>query len=756
MTYHYRSIPSQLDRRLLSVNGLSPWDGYTASSRKQMFSSHIAQRLVIKGATERYCQTGMEREFGKYTFALKIPVNAQIIQIIDRYPETIDKDAIRYNPQSLIVYEDVDTKEISVLSIPKFCSYHQYFGFEYKAGAGLSKIRAEAFVPAGEILVDTPAKTDDGGYMYGAECNIAYMSLPGVAEDGIVISRQALHKFAYKIYESRSVEWGSKKFPLNLYGDENNYKPFPDIGEYVREDSIICALRSHNKNTAMMDQSIYALMKPDATYDSKTYASRSGGRIVDIKVQHDQYSAPASTPQGMEVQPEKYDKARRKFHQEILNVYERLRRKHGVNLQLSHEFHRMIVESMGVIKNDDTLKIQKLYRKTPLDDWRIEFIIEHEIVPDIGSKLTDTFGGKGVVCQIRDESEMPVDEHGNRAEMVFYGNSTVNRMNLGRKFEHYINAASRDCRKAILRQLMTLAPHAAFNNGVTLSMSGTITHDEVNTILASSAKDHQLLNKLNKLEMEYPAIFNTAWEYLMGYYQIVVPKQYNWFQNGTYQHTRAEHLMSVLKKGIYLYMPPDRETEDTDVVRELQAKYRPVYGPVTYVGNSGKTVTTKKPVRIGSQYIMLLEKTGDDWTAVASAKTQINGVLAQITNADKYSQSWRNQAIRAYGESEVRILVSYVGPRVTADLLDRNNNPEAHKAMLYAILQAPCPTNIKSSVDRKKVPMGGSKPLQLVNHILECGGTRFKYTPYRPLWVNPNVTVLPAPIVNRSDSKGIQ
>lgn len=32
-------------------------------------------------------------------------------------------------------------------------------------------------------------------------------------------------------------------FPLNLYGDENTYKPFPNIGDLVREDGMIVALR---------------------------------------------------------------------------------------------------------------------------------------------------------------------------------------------------------------------------------------------------------------------------------------------------------------------------------------------------------------------------------------------------------------------------------------------------------------------------------------------------------------------------------
>ena len=62
-----------------------------------------------------------------------------------------------------------------------------------------------------------------------------------------------------------------------------------------------------------------------------------------------------------------------------------------------------------------------------------------------------------------------------------------------------------------------------------------------------------------------------------------------------------------------------------------------------------------------------------------------------------------------------------------ADILDRNNNPATHMHILRNILQAPQPTNILSVVDRNIQPLGGDKPLQLVRHIGEVSGWRFKY-----------------------------
>lgn len=692
--------PNQLHREFLGVNGLNPWDGANSSSRKQMFSSHIGQTLVIKGATERYNQTGMEREFGKYTFSTKMPCNAQILKVVDRYRRTHDQDSIATNPQTVIIYEDVDTKEIGMVSVQGYCSMHQYFGFEYKPKQGMSEIRVGAFVRKDTILQDSPSVTSNGGYMFGRECNMAFMSMPAASEDGIIISRDILKEFGFCTFETRVIEWGNKRFPLNLYGTDTHYKPFPDIGDRVRSDGLLMCLRTYDENLAVIEQNVKALQTPDFIFDKRVYAGGADGTVVDIRVHHDRDNMHASTPSGMELQAEKYDNARNQFYQEIIAEWQLLKRQRGESLRLTPEFHRMVVEAISVVGDSKGKRVQKLYRQAPLDDWRIEVVIKYDIVPTVGFKLTDCHGGKGVICHIAEPHEMPVDEAGNRADIVMDPNSTISRMNLGRLNEQYINSARRDVAKK-LRDLL----------GVTKG-------------------DRDCEIKVAKLEQSNPEKVDIAWNYLMGYYQFVSPKMFVWFTSGEYQASRVRHLAEVCKKEIYNYLPPDNDPEFETIIAQLEQHYRPTYGPVSYIGNSGVRVTTVDPVRIGSVYIMLLEKTADDWTAVSSGKTQHFGVLSQVTNADKFSQPTRQQAIRALGESEVRIYVSYVGPKTTADILDRNNNPATHRQILDSILSSDQPTNIDSAVDRKKVPLGGSKPLQLVKHVAECAGWRFRYAPH--------------------------
>lgn len=717
MSAEYTPPPSELRRELLGVLGLNPFDAYDSSSRKQMFASHISQALVIEGSTERYIQTGMEREYGKYTFSVKMPVDAEIIRIIERYPRTIDAESIGHNPETLVIYEDVETKQVGCISLVDYFSHHQYFGFPYKRKPAVTKLRAGEFIKGGTILQDSPSVTDQGGYKYGRECNVAFMSHPAVAEDGFIVSRDLLKKFRFKTYETRVVEWGSKSYPLNLYGDENTYKPHPNIGDLIRADGVLMALRQHSEPFAPVEMSSRRTRQIDPIYDTSYYAAGPGeimdngrvvsGRVIDIRVMHDPESTVPTTPVGMEAQTNRYNEARLQYYQEIYNVYQRLRRSRGNNLSITHEFDRLVVEAiavLGVIRptasNKETPeRVNMQYRGIPLDDWRVEFVIEYTVEPTIGFKLTDTHGGKGVICHIAEPHEMPVDSAGNRADIVVDPNARVSRMNIGGMYEPYINAASRDLAKEIRR---ALAGSDTVPEGWSISKSGNLQE-----------------------------VQERCWARLMRYLQIVTPHTYRNFLN--FNPTQIiSYLEHIVKEGmIYLYYPPDNEAEGMQIVSQIQAEFAPTYGPVTYTGYSGKQCTTVNNVRIGSMYIMLLEKTGDDWTAVSSGKWQNFGVLAQINNRDKYTQPTRNQSIRFDGETENRILTAYDGPLTAAEMLDRNNNMLSHRQMNDAILTAQYPTNIENAVDRSVNPLGNARPLQLVKHYALCGGWMYDYVPHQ-------------------------
>jgi hypothetical protein len=391
---------NELHPYLLGICGMNPWFMHNSASRMHMMSSHLGQMLTLNHSSERRFQTGMERKFGEYTFNVKIPVDAEVLHLVERYANTGGPDSIEVNPQTIVIYEDVDTKVIGMVSLTDYCSNHQYFGFKYVQGKDLSKVAVGAKLAKDSVLLESPSITDEGDYKYGLQGNVAFMSLPSTSEDGVLVNRNFLPKMGFRTYETRISEWGSKKLALNLYGDRDeqgnflNYKAYPDIGQVIRPDGLLMATRSYDPlELAVVEQGINDLAEVDFTFDTTLYANGPGGRVVDIKIHHG-LNRRNFAECHMDEQSQKYDDARRAYFQRIVKIWTDLHRQRGDALELTPELHRFVVEAQSVVSEVATGQgVSKMYRKTPLDDYWVEFTIEYDTIPGTGFKITDLHGG---------------------------------------------------------------------------------------------------------------------------------------------------------------------------------------------------------------------------------------------------------------------------------------------------------------------------------------------------------------------------
>lgn len=386
---------NEIHRNLTGIMSLNPFDSTNSSSRKQMFSSHIQQRLVVAQPSVKKIQTGMEFEYGKYTFSNVMPEDGRILKVITRYPENeYVADGFKFSPETVAIYES-EKGEIGMITLEKFFSLHPQFGFEYKKGKALEKIIPNSFISKGEVFYDSPCKGPNGEYNYGTELNVAFMSHPCVSEDGIGISRDVLPKLRFRMYEKRVVEWGRDLYPLNLYGNDKTYKIFPDIGDYVHPNNehkgLLMALREYDPAMLGIEQSVKALQKLDPVFDKATYVSGECGRVVDVKVYHQPIAKGETICDEMMEQPIRYRDALLEFRKKILEEYFKLKRQRNGNVKLTPEFHRYIVECMAILNQTvDNVKtnLQLTYKNVPINEWRAEFVIEYIVTPDVGSKLS--------------------------------------------------------------------------------------------------------------------------------------------------------------------------------------------------------------------------------------------------------------------------------------------------------------------------------------------------------------------------------
>lgn len=676
--------PSELSVVYCAVNSLNPWFNSTSPARAMMFASHMGQRLTINGGTVRRTFTGTERRYGAFTHHVKIAENANVIGVVKKYAEAFGTTREVESPLVSIVMEYKETRnmEIDVVNYKPYYCTHQFFGFKYERTKAWDAIMSgRTMIARGTVLADSPAITATGDYAYGIEVPIAFTSHPSGIEDGIRISEDLVKKLVTKGFGRRTASWGKNYIPLNLYGDDLNYKPFPDIGQEIREDGLVFALREFDEDTAPVNMTAAALRRP-TQFDKRVYGL-AGSKVIDINViKGTRQSGNLSVE--MDAQPLKYWEKTLNYYQRILSINEKLRAQRRGDYKISKNFDRLLVEAEAILESTKRNNIILAHRKIPVDDWYVDLTYEYDYYPTIGSKITDTHGGKAVIVDIVPTRCMPIDKDGNRAHAEMDCGAAVNRLNYGRLYEQYINAS----RLATWKKVCNMVA-----NGTPLDV---------------------------------------VWEYVLGFYKILAPLMVDKFEKPGFD--KKAHIEELVRDDFYLYMPTDNPVDYRVAIKMLQKDYPPCHDVVQYETTTGQKLVTKVPVLIGGLYMIVLERAGNTFAAVASAKRQHYGIPAKQSKADKFSNPFKRNPTRAIGESECRLYSDSIGGDTVAEIFDQTNNPHSLNAILNKLIRTDYPSEIDVIVDRNEIPRTGGRVKELQDHIMACGGYRFvRGNPYAAL-----------------------
>lgn len=692
---------------MLSIHALNFSVLHNSPSRSTMFAGHISSRLVTNHCEEPRTQTGIEHEMGKYTFDVKMPVDGKVIGYVKRYPEGVSNSSMRHNPETYVFYISRETNKLCHFVIPDFKSYHQYFGYKLKKTANVSRISRGANLPKDMVFAHSPSVGENNSFMYGVNLVMASMGLPGVAEDAVIISESAQKKLQFYLYDRRQEEIGEKELPLNLYGDTETYKAFPDIGTCIREDGLLMMKREYSDGVGPANLSIYSLQEPDHVTDKACYV-RGGktikdgmvvenGRVIDIKV-YKNNNVERRLPSPADEQVERYYQECRNFYETIVKLHEGQKAEHkrmyGKALECDYATKRLMVEAFVMTNRpiqgvDKSVKL--LHRKTPIDEYRIEFTIEYLITPTVGFKITDKHGTKGIIVEVRPDHLMPVDVNGRRVEVILSHDSVVGRTNLGRLYEHYFASAAEDVTDRIRLMVHGSREPSDFK-------TGTLPKDK----------------------------FDEAYGYMLHYFKQFSDRQYEFYASLS-DKEKIEALDLVMHRYITNYIPIDNNITLPQAVANVEREIKPTYEPVSFIGKDGRRKKTNRPVRVGTMYFMLLDKIADDWSSASSAKRQQSGVLTSISKSEKFSRPYRQTPTKTISEPDGRIYSGYLDPYALPEMMDMANNPETERLYLKTIMTAEKPSAIYKIIDRDVHPYGSHRPLQLVQHMFNSVGMEIKH-----------------------------
>lgn len=368
------------------LDTLSHFRANTSSQRASMFQNAASQFEVVSGNETAKFQTGYETKYGKYEFNDSVrDQDVQIVDVIPKFGLSMYNDKIRTNPKYTVIYIGADDGLIGYFTISDWKELHAGFGYRNKMLAKTYPAPGD-FVPKEQKFVTAP-NHDGPLYNIGVNANVCYIPMWDTTDDAFVISKSLAERMTHTVISKREITIDLNTRPLNLYGDDTDYRCFPDIGMPVRDDGILIALRKVDENSFISDFSNDALSVPRQMHDNLVMAP-PGATIVDIQVyiNHREIKNVADTcyTQLME-----YYRLHENYYVAVIDTYEKLTQQ---GYKCNSAFNNLVTrckcfsytrggKSMILVDKKDVIKNVKL---------EITYAYEERIAQ--GYKLTGTDG----------------------------------------------------------------------------------------------------------------------------------------------------------------------------------------------------------------------------------------------------------------------------------------------------------------------------------------------------------------------------
>ena len=675
--------PVQLLGAAMLVNPLAD---HTSSQRLMMFSNHLPQAQMIHGCEQPRVFTGYESVLGDYEFnTTERDQDIQIREVIPRFAVVNSTRVIKENPYHIIVYRGDSDNKVGYFTLDKYTMRSEGFGYKNVwFTEGVNQLHKGNYIPKELKLCTSPAHKGNM-YMQGTNLRVAYMSLPEVTEDAFIISESAAKKFETETYGEISFKILPNQIPLDLYGDEDEYRFMPDMSEKVREDGILCALRTPTPTSIIYDMAPENFRTVQHLHDMVIYAP-PGAEIVDIDVVVNRAcSSKIKTPKEVFAQVEKYRDA---INRSNLRIWEAYQDAVQEGLEVTPAFNNLVTRAVGSLLIDNVRipgfnrrsNVSAVRRKEQIEFIYITVVYRHNHKCTNGLKLANRYGGKGVIAGIVPDDKMAIDEEGIRAEVCIDPISVFNRMNPAAWFEQFFNRGSELIQRRV-KEMIETAPVG-----------------------------HKPWAQAYQLVIEYITDVHENWGKLVD-------------ENN--KGDKRAFVEEVIRDGIYLQITPFQKGIDQHLVLKLAEKYNIRKSPVTYInqdmfGNDVKS-TTKYPVMVGQEYFYLLYKMPHVRCPGIGYVNQYHTPI-RANNTTKIQYPFSQTPLRL-GEDEIRNLTTVSGPNTAAHILGAYaNSSNAVECMANHLLFDKSPSQLQEIEVSVPDIIRSNSIIGVTKHIFSCIG----------------------------------
>lgn len=391
---------SEIDKRAKEVSPMSLFGASAmvfpdkiSTVRGVMGTRHASQRVVLRNPEFPRIFTGAENEFGeRSSWNIKAKDDYQLVKTFKKFKDS---------PVSPIAYifKNLRTGKYSCEIVKPTHHLVEKYGFRmnnYVQG----RFNDGDILPKGTTIAQSSSYVNDN-YCAGRNLRMVYTVKPELTEDALVISDRAAEALAYDMVDIVTVNIKQSSFLLNKYGNENLYKPFPNIGEEIQND-ILCSIRENSYLSSASEALIPHI-------NDTNYCSH--GIVVDMDI----YS-------NVDVDNDQYNYYLTQIRDWYSDIYAFISTivvdKTQDDTSLLDIYHQA----------DKYLNNSKWVTKEDIIDTVIKFTVLQPKEIHVGQKVVGRYGNKSVIAQIIPWQLMPRTDDGRPIDMLCNALAVPNRI----------------------------------------------------------------------------------------------------------------------------------------------------------------------------------------------------------------------------------------------------------------------------------------------------------------------------------------
>ena len=658
-------VPDQ--NHLLGKGLMQPNRASNSGSRAIMHCTQIEQVLSLLNPEPPILSTGYENRYGE--MASNYVTVDTTYTVIDKIPK-YEWDTSRHRKYTMILLDSANDTLHCIERTP-YQHVSEFYGY-YMNTEKMDSLMVGDPIMANTVI-KTPASFDEyKNRQDGVNLKTMYIASGLTTEDPTVLSESAAKKFTSPLFEKVKVMINNNDILLNLYGGDtvDSYKGFPDIGETIK-DGMLCAIRRQNKNESLHTQSWNNLKKymiSDEKYPI------SNGTIIDINVRCNDPEALKSSIYNQQLL--KYYEGNKTYCKKIVDIVKPLISK---GMKMSYQMSSLYTYCQRVC-NDVQYIDDKIFNNIimEIDIVRYMPLIE-------GDKITDRYGGKGVISKILPDEEMPQVQNINGewepVDILYNKCTCVNRLNPGQLFETSLTA---------------------YGEG--------------------------LIEYMFNYKLQPDDCANLIYKYL----NIVSPGEAEFFWSeytNLIDEDKFLFIRSYMDDGaIYVVSKPITGTINLDTLRALKEEFpfiniqKPaMINMKDSSGNIRKVLTNNTHITIGKKYIFRLKQVAEEkFSAVSLASTNIRGENTKSKASKQHKTLFSSTPVR-FGEMEFGDFMHMLDVILLDSQLMRSSTSPVGRMQHKDLLTGnPFVMDVKLNKEAK------SRPVEIVNAYLKTIGLKIE------------------------------